>query len=544
MSPIHVGNRKISGSLASDPVGVSTSAGSIYYNTTDDKLKFYDGTAWNNVSGGASAAPTGSVNDPAVSAAQLLADYPTSTSGLYYLQTGSGSVQVYCEMERLGGGWVIAAQHQCVDDQGLNESLITGSASGTPNSGTSDFQGAGSLTGSQMWDQYVGVGSEAMLYFREIQTSGGSYDETHAYVSSTGGNIFSKSNFQDLLNSPPANGTYESGISILYRNGTRADSNKTQTVWSTPSLVTINNGAIDQNLYYCNGPDGGDSNWSFALMRGGTPYPRLANAANGGGRHGGVTRWGQIGFRSASVNVPSDPFGDMSGVGYFPLTNSFGARSVGHTQFNGTISGGTHTANGATFTDSGANGFRIPTRNQGGAGTESLGEWFTGDQDWAISMVFQLDSNPASATNRALIHMANGDDHARPAFWVTGPGRGAGVANKMEWFSSSNGSSWDIARGDTSGSGRGSTTIANGTKYHVVMTRSSTGGLTGYVNKSVDWSDSNTAQHYSGGDYEINIGNWFNYFNGYGFHGSIKNVRFFRKNLSQAEVNQLYTLDF
>ena len=52
MSPIHVGNRKISGSLASDPVGVSTSAGSIYYNTTDDKLRFYDGTAWADVGGG------------------------------------------------------------------------------------------------------------------------------------------------------------------------------------------------------------------------------------------------------------------------------------------------------------------------------------------------------------------------------------------------------------------------------------------------------------------------------------------------------------
>ena len=51
MSPIHVGNRKISGSLASDPVGVSTSAGSIYYNTTDDKLRVYDGTAWADVGG-------------------------------------------------------------------------------------------------------------------------------------------------------------------------------------------------------------------------------------------------------------------------------------------------------------------------------------------------------------------------------------------------------------------------------------------------------------------------------------------------------------
>ena len=54
MSPIYVGNRKISGSLASDPVGVSTSAGSIYYNTTDDKLRFYNGTAWDDVGGAAS----------------------------------------------------------------------------------------------------------------------------------------------------------------------------------------------------------------------------------------------------------------------------------------------------------------------------------------------------------------------------------------------------------------------------------------------------------------------------------------------------------
>jgi len=56
MSPIHVGNRKISGSLASDPVGVSTSAGSIYYNTTNDKLRFYDGTAWADVGGASSFA--------------------------------------------------------------------------------------------------------------------------------------------------------------------------------------------------------------------------------------------------------------------------------------------------------------------------------------------------------------------------------------------------------------------------------------------------------------------------------------------------------
>ena len=59
MSPIHVGNRKISGSLASDPVGVSTSAGSIYYNTTDDELKVWDGSAWTSLSGGSAAYSSG-----------------------------------------------------------------------------------------------------------------------------------------------------------------------------------------------------------------------------------------------------------------------------------------------------------------------------------------------------------------------------------------------------------------------------------------------------------------------------------------------------
>lgn len=35
--------------LASDPVG--TRSGEIYYNTTDEELKFFDGTSWNPVSG-------------------------------------------------------------------------------------------------------------------------------------------------------------------------------------------------------------------------------------------------------------------------------------------------------------------------------------------------------------------------------------------------------------------------------------------------------------------------------------------------------------
>ena len=103
MSPIFVGNRRIFGPESSDPGGLGANdEGSIVYNTTDDVLKAWDGSAWSALGGGSSTAPDGTVNNPAVSAAQLLADYPNTPSGLYYLQTGSGSVQVYCEMERMG----------------------------------------------------------------------------------------------------------------------------------------------------------------------------------------------------------------------------------------------------------------------------------------------------------------------------------------------------------------------------------------------------------------------------------------------------------
>ena len=61
------------------------------------------------------------------------------------------------------------------------------------------------------------------------------------------------------------------------------------------ALATINNGQVDQDLWFCNGADGGDTNWAFGLMKGGTPYPRLANSSNGGGRNS-ISRWGIIGL--------------------------------------------------------------------------------------------------------------------------------------------------------------------------------------------------------------------------------------------------------
>ena len=52
MSPIYVGNRRIIGTQSSDPTGLGVNdEGSVYYNSTDDKLRVWDGSAWDDVSG-------------------------------------------------------------------------------------------------------------------------------------------------------------------------------------------------------------------------------------------------------------------------------------------------------------------------------------------------------------------------------------------------------------------------------------------------------------------------------------------------------------
>ena len=56
MAPIFVGGRRILGSLASDPT-TGLAAGDQYYNTTDNKVKFYDGSDWQEI-GGASGSST------------------------------------------------------------------------------------------------------------------------------------------------------------------------------------------------------------------------------------------------------------------------------------------------------------------------------------------------------------------------------------------------------------------------------------------------------------------------------------------------------
>ena len=97
-------SNKFLGNLSSDPSS-GNAEGDLYYNTTNDLYRFYDGSSWKNVSEPA----LGTQANPANSAQEIKAAQPSATSGLYYITvSGQGSPQVYCDMSTNGGGGTLA----------------------------------------------------------------------------------------------------------------------------------------------------------------------------------------------------------------------------------------------------------------------------------------------------------------------------------------------------------------------------------------------------------------------------------------------------
>ena len=106
-------SNKFLGNLSSDPSS-GNAEGDLYYNTTNDLYRFYDGSAWKNVSEPAK----GTQANPGNSAKEIY-DAGSTSSGLYYLTvSGQGAVQVYCDQSKNGGGWtmVYATHHASSHD--------------------------------------------------------------------------------------------------------------------------------------------------------------------------------------------------------------------------------------------------------------------------------------------------------------------------------------------------------------------------------------------------------------------------------------------
>ena len=106
-NPVFTGNVVVP-TNTSDPASPVT--GSTYFNTTDNALKIYGSNSeWGSVAFSA----LGTQQNPAPSAAAILADDPNASDGIYWFKpngyTGD-AFEVYCDMTNYGGGWMIVSK--------------------------------------------------------------------------------------------------------------------------------------------------------------------------------------------------------------------------------------------------------------------------------------------------------------------------------------------------------------------------------------------------------------------------------------------------
>ena len=222
-------------------------------------------------------------------------------------------------------------------------------------------------------------------------------------------------------------------------------------------------------------------------------------------------------------SVIFDIFNDNSSVALYEF--NYNANDTGN-NYNGTWSGTEQYATGiaenaAKFTD---NGSKI-TLN----GT-SLGDVFNGNSEWTISLWFYaLDTN----NNRSFI--AGDADYKKPGFFI--------YTNKIAYFASSNGSGWNVLLGDTGSKDIGNTTISINTWYNIVLSRTTSGVYTSYINNNLDFTKTNTTNLVTSSN-NMQVGKWGNQSNGYDFNGYIDNLRIFNKALTTQEIETLYTNDY
>ena len=114
--PIHIGDRVIYENATSNPG--SPSEGDIYWNSTDNVYKYYDGSAWQTV------ANEGVGESPAFAASNAAQIYATGnrTDGYYWIK-GDGTRAarlMYCILNANwggGGGWMVVANHDGQKEQ-------------------------------------------------------------------------------------------------------------------------------------------------------------------------------------------------------------------------------------------------------------------------------------------------------------------------------------------------------------------------------------------------------------------------------------------
>jgi len=497
--PVIVGASGTGSEGKSDRLGLATgtsdpgsaAAGDMYYKTDDKKVRVYDGSAWGDLAAAAgSTQPTDGGNG---GGSAYASSTTTNATGI----TNTGMTQHISSWYKSGGG------------TGTPLTFIANETN-TPNFA---FH-TGHNGNSSHWPMYFAIQVDASTPRVCNQLEWVKHSNAVGNVDMYGSNnSITSSNYTDV-------GQY-TFLGRVHMGGQGSEND------GTHKKGYFNHWAWGYKWYMLRLSDAQGAHY----------HGNLHHSENGV-----LDGWAMYGLRLNKLPdwigdgyLPTDAFSDGNCKAHYKFESNFNdSTGIGHA-----IAGGGGTAGNAS--EIGLNAY------SGGTGSSFytpsnvspiISDYMAGNNAWGVSAWFKIDSS--ATTNCPFFHGARGDDHNRPGCWLR---RIDGSNYQMEYFTSSNGSGWDICKGDV-GSGtdaRGNLRgITKNEWHHFAWSRNTSGDYDAFIDGQLDFHYSNSASLYSSGAYAFVWANWFHEGSGYGFHGLLDNVRFFNRNLTTTDVMSLY----
>jgi len=276
------------------------------------------------------------------------------------------------------------------------------------------------------------------------------------------------------------------------------NSNAVPTVINTAKVYTIEDGATNTSATVTDVVTSGD----IILLNDGASTT--------------LQEFDTTGHVSESIISSTDPFGDSSLIAKYELDGD--ATDTTGT-YDGTLGSGISTGVGK-FSQCAESDDSINGKVTFGSG---VGDVTEGTAQLAISIWFKISSFTGNDTL-----LSGSADYQRIGAFMN--------SSKIGYFASSNGSSWDIAVGDTP---QGTTVLETDTWYNWIWMRDAT-GFKAYINNELDYSLTTGASIYnSSADWRTGV--WGVDWSSYTFDGSVDQIEIYDKALSSDERDTLYT---